>query len=61
MPLIPLLTPIEVTAQESRGMKLHLMQRKLIINKITSVKAITDNNCVKKLLRCVCGAEEDIS
>lgn len=34
-------------------MKLHLMPRKLIINKITSVKAITDNNCVKELLRCV--------
>lgn len=34
-------------------MKLHLMPRKLIINKITSVKAITDNNCVKEVLRCV--------
>lgn len=29
------------------------MPRKLIINKITSVKAITDNNCVKEVLRCV--------
>lgn len=29
------------------------MPRKLIINKITSVKAITDNKCVKEVLRCV--------
>lgn len=35
-------------------MKLHLMPRKLIINKITSVKAITDNNCVKEVLMCEC-------
>lgn len=34
-------------------MKLHLMPRKLIINKITSMKAITDNNCLKEVLRCV--------
>lgn len=34
-------------------MKLHLKPRKLIINKITSVKAITDNKCVKEVLRCV--------
>lgn len=38
---------------ESCSMKLHLMPGKLIINKITSVKAITDNNCVKEVLRCV--------
>ena len=30
------------------------MPRKLIINKIMSVKAITDNNCMKEVLRCVC-------
>lgn len=34
-------------------MKLHLIPGKLIINKITSVKAITDNMCVKEVLRCV--------
>lgn len=38
---------------ESCSMKLHLTPRKLIINKITSVMAITDNNCVKEVLRCV--------
>lgn len=38
-------------------MKLRLMPRKLIINKIMSVKAITDNNCVKEVLRCVWSAE----
>lgn len=37
-------------------MKLRLMQRKLIINKITGVTAITDNNCVKETTSemCVC-------
>jgi len=40
--------PAEVTVQESSSMKLHLMHRKLIINKITGVTAITDNNCVKE-------------
>lgn len=42
---------------ESCSMKLHLIPGKLIINKTMSVKAITDNNCVKEVLRCVCGAE----
>lgn len=36
------------------SMKLWLMQRKLIINKITGVTAITDNNCVKETTSVVC-------
>lgn len=55
------LAPAEVTVQESSSMKLRLMQRKLIINKITGVTAITDNNCVKETTSemCVCVWERD--
>ncbi len=56
---MPVLAPAEVTVQESSSMKLRLMQRKLIINKITCVTAITDNNCVKETTSEICVWERD--